>query len=447
MKYQILLHVTKWLSFGLGFFGAFSLLHHFDTAFAWRARPLHNDMLDFGQSGSIALSAISLTVFILSTIFIKAPETSWVKNWLYRRLDFSLLLLLSVTVVVACYFTLRQSQFALLMFAMPAIAYAFAMLALSEFIARLRDKTMLQTLYWLAFFREHPIWKPLGVLSALLILSQLYLLAFHFFTPARIAAILALFGLTYFASHILELSKKFKEANEESISAERFKTELITNVSHDIRTPLTSIINYVDLLAKQDLQGETSEYVAVLEKKSNRLKVLIDDLMEASKAGTGNVQVNLAPLNLNEIIGQVAGDFEDSFVRQGLQLVIRQPAEPFIASSDSRHLHRVLENLFSNAAKYAMPETRVFVELANHHQDVLLTIQNTAKNPLERAGSDITNEFIRGDKARHSEGSGLGLYIAKSLCELMNHHFQVSVIGDLFRVDVLIPLQGAMDEM
>jgi len=243
--------------------------------------------------------------------------------------------------------------------------------------------------------------------------------------------------LTYFITFILNLSAKYDEANVEKIRSERFKSELITNVSHDIRTPLTSIINYVDLLKSLPLESDTAEYVTILDKKSSRLKVLIDDLMEASKAGTGNVKVVPQQINLTELVGQISGEFDEEFTKHNLTLVLRQLDEPVYANADSRHLWRVVENLFSNASKYALAGTRVFAEIGIYKGKPIFMLKNISRNPLELSGDALTEQFIRGDRARQTEGSGLGLYIAKSLVELMNGRFTIRISGDLFEVEIL----------
>jgi len=231
---------------------------------------------------------------------------------------------------------------------------------------------------------------------------------------------------------------EYDKANAEKVRAERFKTELITNVSHDIRTPLTSIINYIDLLKTLQIENtDFAEYVGVLDRKAARLKTLIDDLMEASKAGTGNMSVDLCEINLTEIMGQIAGEFDEQFAERGLTLVLRQPDQPVFTIADSRHLWRVLENLFGNAVKYSMPETRVFAEIILRDEGTVFTMKNTSKNHIDLSGDALTEQFMRGDRARLSEGSGLGLYIVKSLVELMGGRFAIHVTGDLFVVEVI----------
>jgi len=300
----------------------------------------------------------------------------------------------------------------------------------------LRDKALLPTLYWLTFYKMYRHQWPIWVSAFLLLAGQFYLVISGFPSLTIALPIITISTLTYFAVFLLNLSVQFDEANKDKIRAERFKSELITNVSHDIKTPLTSIINYVNLLKNEGLQGQAANHVEVLDKKSTRLKILIDDLMEASKASTGNMRVDMQEINFGELVGQVAGEFEDSFTDRGLTLVIRQPNNPVLIRSDSRHLYRTLENLFSNAAKYSLTGTRIFAETTPQDGKVLFTLQNTAQNPMELSGQDITEQFIRGDMSRHTEGSGLGLYIAKSLIELIGGDMHISILGDLFRVEI-----------
>ncbi|MDR2167512.1 MAG: hypothetical protein LBE35_06665 [Clostridiales bacterium] len=428
MKNSALLNLAKWLSFIFGFFGALSLVRAAFPLFNRAAQPLYGQWLNFPFVLSIFWLAICLGLFAFSTFYSK-PKT----RPIWRKMDYMLLVLLCAAVFYAGALTLRHFFFHLIfMIIIPIVAYGAAMLAFGELFARLRDKTLKPTLYWIGFFRNYKIWRPMGFSALILLAAQLYLLIFDFGTPVRIFSLVTICAMTYFAAYLLNLSNEYAKANEEKIRAERFKTELITNVSHDIKTPLTSIINYVDLLKAESLSGKSAEYVSVLDKKSARLKTLIDDLMEASKAGTGNLRVEIQKINLNEILGQAAAEFEDSFAERELALVIREPESPVIIDTDSRHFFRILENLFSNIAKYSLPGTRVFAEIAPGG----LKLQNTAQNPLELHGENLTEQFIRGDTSRHGEGSGLGLYIAKSLTELTNHRLKINIQGDLFTAEI-----------
>ena len=234
---------------------------------------------------------------------------------------------------------------------------------------------------------------------------------------------------------INHISDGMTHAIEERMKSERFKTELITNVSHDIKTPLTSIINYVDLLEKEDLHNETAqEYLEVLERQSSRLKKLIEDLIEASKASTGNLPVHLERLEAGIFMTQTVGEFEEKTKEAGLDLVIEKPETPVYIMADSRHFWRVIDNLMNNICKYAQNGTRVYINLEVKEAQVSITFRNTSKYPLNISSDELMERFVRGDASRNTEGSGLGLSIANSLMDLMGGTFRLYVDGDLFKV-------------
>lgn len=234
---------------------------------------------------------------------------------------------------------------------------------------------------------------------------------------------------------INHISDGMTHAIEERMKSERFKTELITNVSHDIKTPLTSIINYVDLLEKEDLHNETAqEYLEVLERQSSRLKKLIEDLIEASKASTGNLPVHLERLEAGIFMTQTVGEFEEKTKAAGLDLVIEKPETPVYIMADSRHFWRVIDNLMNNICKYAQSGTRVYINLEVKEAQVSITFRNTSKYPLNISSDELMERFVRGDSSRNTEGSGLGLSIANSLMDLMGGTFHLYVDGDLFKV-------------
>lgn len=246
-------------------------------------------------------------------------------------------------------------------------------------------------------------------------------------------------GLIEVINHIGEGLEK---AVEESVRSERMKAELITNVSHDIKTPLTSVINYVDLLKREHIEGERAqEYLQVMEQKSQRLKVLIEDLVEASKASSGALELQITQLNFNELVHQTDGEFEGKFEQAGLQLMENVPQEPVLFRGDGRRVYRILENLYGNVAKYAMPGTRVYTELSQKQDRVVFAIKNISKEPLNISAEELTERFVRGEQSRTTEGSGLGLSIAKNLTELMGGQFSIYLDGDLFRVTIEFPLQ------
>ncbi len=243
------------------------------------------------------------------------------------------------------------------------------------------------------------------------------------------------------------ISTGMSRAVDERMKSERFKTELITNVSHDIKTPLTSIINYVDLLEKEELQNEkAAEYLEVLERQSARLKKLIEDLMEASKASTGNLAVHLEQLEAGVSVVQIVGEFEEKLQANELKLLIDKPEETVYIQADSRHFWRVADNLMNNICKYAQPGTRVYVNLEKEEKEAVLTFRNTSKFPLNISSEELMERFVRGDSSRNTEGSGLGLSIAKSLMELMGGTFSLYVDGDLFKVILRFPLSHQTGE-
>ena len=232
-------------------------------------------------------------------------------------------------------------------------------------------------------------------------------------------------------------------AVEQRLKSERMKTELITNVSHDIKTPLTSIINYSDLIEKEPCDNpKITEYADVLHRQSERLKRLIEDLVEASKASTGNLEVSLAPCEVGVLLTQTAGEYEQRLEQARLELVTRQPEQPVKILADGRRLWRVFDNLMNNICKYAQAGTRVYLTLEQENDSAVITFRNTSRDALNLSADEFMERFVRGDASRSSEGNGLGLSIAKSLTELQNGKFGLTVDGDLFKVVLSFPLIG-----
>lgn len=230
-------------------------------------------------------------------------------------------------------------------------------------------------------------------------------------------------------------------AVEERTKSERMKTELITNVSHDIKTPLTSIINYADLIEKEPCENEKiTEYAQVLHRQSDRLKRLIDDLVEASKASTGNLEINLAPCEVGVLITQTAGEYEHRLRECGLELITRQPDKPVKIMADGRRLWRVFDNLMNNVCKYAQEGTRVYLTLEKFNGQAVISIKNTSHEALNLTPDELMERFVRGDSSRKSEGNGLGLSIARSLTELQRGKLELTTDGDLFKVVLKFPL-------
>ncbi|MBQ6020199.1 MAG: HAMP domain-containing histidine kinase [Clostridia bacterium] len=243
------------------------------------------------------------------------------------------------------------------------------------------------------------------------------------------------------ADSVLRNRDGIKAAVEKSVRDERMKTALITNVSHDLKTPLTSIITYSDLLSKRELSDEEAEkYVGVINEKAITLKRLIEDLVEASKASTGNIKIEKVNLNMYEIALQTVGEYADELEKRGLEVVVNEPPQAVIVSADSRQTWRIIENLLSNVKKYAMKGTRVYIDLRRQGAFGVFEIKNVSETPLNIPPEELTQRFVRGDASRTTEGSGLGLSIARSLCELQGGRFEIAIDGDLFKVDVALPV-------
>lgn len=245
------------------------------------------------------------------------------------------------------------------------------------------------------------------------------------------------------ADNLNSIGKGMSLAVEERTKSDRMKTELITNVSHDIKTPLTSIINYSDLISKEPAGSEKiAEYAEVLHRQSEKLKRLIDDLVETSKATTGNLEVILAPCSVNEMLNQAEGEYEQRMKDAGLTLVSNVPEETVSIMADGRRLWRVFDNLMGNACKYALSGTRVYMSLEKQGKDAVITFKNTSREALNISADELMERFVRGDKSRNSttEGNGLGLAIARSLTELQNGKLELFIDGDLFKAEIRFPL-------
>ena len=245
------------------------------------------------------------------------------------------------------------------------------------------------------------------------------------------------------ADELNNLGHAISAAVDDRLKSEHFKAELITNVSHDLKTPLTSIINYVDLLKKEDIGNpKAAEYIEVLDRKSQRLKKLTEDLVEASKASTGNLTVNWERLDWAQLIDQALGETGERLEAQKLTVVRSLPEGPMWVEADGRHLWRVLDNLLTNCAKYALPGTRVYVDLRESGGWAVLSVKNISREALDIPAERLMERFVRGDESRNQAGSGLGLSIAQSLTELQHGRFEISIDGDLFKAIVTLPLAG-----
>jgi len=438
-----------------GFAGAQAVARWANYRYAWHMRLVFSQIFNIGLVPGLALFLGSFAFLTVIIWRMKKPILP-----LLNRIDMAVMLVAVMAVLRMCYqmvdnimltpwevlqgfgnisaetfVVINLSFFSQDLIIATVVAYIAGAILFLKFIEHIRDRNIV--MHWYAFVKKHPFW-PGGIFALVMLAFIVYVIFVDVPVPVFAAAIVVLLLSSFFAEFLLNLSQLHDKANAEKVKAEQFKAELITNVSHDIKTPLTSIINYVDLLKHEGLEGQAAEHLQVLERKSARLKVLIDDLMEASKAGTGNMKVDLREIDLGELVGQIAGEFEDSLATSGLALVLRQPDGAVLVETDSRHLYRVLENLFSNAAKYALSGTRVFVDITQMGNKTQIVMQNTSATPVNLSDGEATEQFMRGDKSRQTEGSGLGLYIAKSLIELMGGEFVIKISGDLFRVEIAI---------
>jgi signal transduction histidine kinase len=461
--------LTSWavksLLFLSGFVFAVDALRQMSVTFNFYLAELLGNFLAMNFTAALISLVICLALLILAVLWTKRSARSSV----VARVDSALMLFFMFFSGFLGYEVITRTSSSSTVLFFSALTYVIGLGGFLELLLRLQNQTLDSTFYWRDFFKHYRLRTPMGAMMAILLVGNISYFAMGVLswaiTPMRriptangtlvlrrtlvdahvvlhntwLALFLAFVvtALTYFAVFVLHLSKEYEAANQKKIRAERFKADLITNVSHDMKTPLTSIINYVDLLKNLPIEQEQfSAYVAILEEKSLRLKRLIADLLEASKVGTGNVAMHLQRINLTEMLGQILGEFDEDFTAKNLTLVYRQPEEAVNIQADVEQLYRVLENLLSNALKYTLPGTRVFATLSVSFDNVTLQLANTSKTPIELTGEQLTEQFIRGDKARQTEGSGLGLYIAKSLVELMNAVFDIRINGDLFEVDL-----------
>jgi len=242
-----------------------------------------------------------------------------------------------------------------------------------------------------------------------------------------------------YAAHLNSLAGAAQLAAQRQMKSERMRTELITNVSHDIKTPLTSIINYVDLMKKPHSEEEGVAYLDVLDRQSQRLKKLITDLMDMSKASSGNMSVELTQVDVVEAVNQALGEFGDKLAQVNLTPVFRHPDLPVTMRADGKLVWRVMSNILNNAVKYAMPHTRLYVDLMVLQGNAVIAVKNISRDQLNVNADELMERFVRGDTSRNTEGSGLGLNIAKSLVEIQSGQMHLMVDGDLFKVTLIFP--------
>jgi signal transduction histidine kinase len=432
----------RFIAFAMGFICIFACFYKSNFQFAFSAYWY----MDIKIPGHTALWGIG---FVLSTVF--TAYSVWrdrVGDFFIDRVtkaDYSLLFLSTACAFYVGYELLKRNRDWITF--VPLAVYIFAYLLLITTIVNIRDKKFARRLYFVTFYKAYPAKTSPGFAILLLqtgmcliLLSALNPIYRQFeFTDSSFilitCSLLGLSALAWICCFITSLSAEHEKIVDEKLKSERLKIELITNVSHDIRTPLTSIINYVDLIKNRDLTNEQfSEYIAVLENKTQRLKTLISDLMEASKAGAGDISVNLRELDLAELVGQAAGDFDEAFTSANLTFVYSPPNEKITVFSDGTLLFRIMENVFANAVKYSLAGTRVYCDISQNKTNTTFSLKNISREQLNISADELTERFVRGDSSRSGDGSGLGLYIAKSLAELIGARFDVIINGDLFEI-------------
>lgn len=239
---------------------------------------------------------------------------------------------------------------------------------------------------------------------------------------------------------LMGIRDNYVEAMDEKMKSEKMKTELITNISHDLKTPLTSIINYADILSKKDIMDDEAEnYIRILGRNSQRLKALIIDLIDASKTGTGNVHIERGFIEFNELVSQIYGDFDTVYKNKNLEFVYESSSESIVLYSDGNLLSRTIQNLISNAWKYSLGNTRVYAKSEETEKTLYFSIKNISERKLNMSADELMEQFIRGEKSRNTDGSGLGLYIARNLIELLGGECRIVIDGDYFQVFLEIP--------
>lgn len=416
----------------------------------------YNNSMTFGMLAVIGLVGTFIAMAYLTSAAGKKNEsdpeitTSWVDR-IYGDL-LTLILVLAIFVVGRMFVRLNSQAFSFsgLMITVGSVGYMFDVVFLVFYLSIVRrikkdiliTQTLLYTLYqmikkWIYHHaigqkglptrRNEERWRIKEALDAIAggaIDTKLDLEQFHGQEKEMAEAV----------NHI---GAGLKQALSESIRNEKMKADLITNVSHDIKTPLTSIVNYVDLLKREQLENENAKrYLRILDEKSQRLKQLTEDLVEVSKISSGNIHLDMQTIDFVELLYQTGGEFNERFEARDLTIVTKLSNTPVFIRADGRQLYRAIENLYTNAAKYALENTRVYVELSKVGDEAVFCIKNIAKNAirmdLAENGNDLTERFVRGEESRTTEGSGLGLSIAKSLTILMGGQFEIHADGDLF---------------
>lgn len=387
------------------------------------------DILGFTLIGLFASWMLAVAVVILASLAVRIKSGSFVKNCLCLKICIWCWKLLkkALSFVFAMVKSLGMSK-RFVLFSILAVAVEFFFIVISEFNEGMLFFIWLLNLAATLFFFAYVVYcfeklragaKELGAGSLSCSIDTRFMRG----------------GFLEHANDMMNIREGLNRAVNERMKSERFQSELITNVSHDIKTPLTSIVNYVDLLAKEKLENETAQgYVQVLSRQSEKLKKLIGDLIEASKASTGVLAVNPERMELNVLIDQCAGEYKERLENAGLKLMVTKPRDSLCIMADGRHMWRIFDNLMNNVIKYAQPGTRVYLSLERFGQQAQVLFRNISRDELNQSGEELMERFVRGDSSRSGEGSGLGLAIARSLCQLQGGQMSLSVDGDLFKV-------------
>ena len=469
----------------------------FQDGFYWRAKGI--DLLWGLRTAVYPIAALLLAGAVICFVFLmcgaghRAGLPGITPGYLYR-VPFDVMTVVAAGAVILCAVLISESRFEPLLAALPVVAApvvtgwcaSFAMrvklggwwrntlvwriLRLLWIVLRgigrvirgipLVWKTALAAaavsfieLIWMAGFRhDEDMFFSLWVVEKFVLIGAVLYLALVMKRLQRGGQALAAGDLAYhtdtrgmfwdFRKHgedLNSIGEGMSRAVDERMKSERMKTELVTNVSHDIKTPLTSIVNYVDLLKKTDDPAKAKEYLDVLDRQSQRLKKLTEDLVEMSRAASGAVEVKTGRYSVKELLGQASGEYGDRLEKAGIEPVLTLPGEDLYVRADSRLTWRVLDNLFSNVWKYGQSGTRFYIGAAKDGPMIRMSFKNISRDALNTPADELMERFVRGDSARGGEGSGLGLNIAKSLAELQGGGLELSVDGDLFKAEVLLP--------
>ena len=362
-------------------------------------------------------------------------------------------------------FTMDQKIGLILIGIITAIVAALSIIILLAIVRKIKDKRFIKDLiFYRVYFRitdflrsffdgrrfaKFPLTKSLHQRQIVFIISSFFLVLLTFFLmwgpflllPPILEIVLIYWYIKYNNKTYEEINKGFDESLEEQMKSERMKLELITNVSHDLKTPLTSIISYVDLLSKEEELSESAkDYVNILADKSDRLKNIVSDLFDLAKSTSGDINLELETLDMKRLIEQTLGDMGDKIEKSGQQIKLKLPEEPVNIYSDGKKLYRVFQNVIDNALKYSLKGTRIFVELEKKDGKGIATIKNTSNYEMDFTSEEILQRFSRGDKSRTTDGSGLGLSIAESFTKVCGGDFNIDIDGDMFKIIISFEL-------